>query len=76
MKVALDQAITDEREGRILRSCPFVWDEASLPDSVSRRHILVLGTTGTGKSVCLNHYLTSLKARRAVHRRREQVRRL
>jgi len=35
-----------------------------LPDSVSRRHILVLATSGTGKSVCLKHYLTTLKARR------------
>jgi len=30
---------------------------------VSRRHILLLGTTGTGKSVCLNQYLSTLKAR-------------
>ncbi|HYK92074.1 MAG TPA: type IV secretion system DNA-binding domain-containing protein, partial [Acidobacteriota bacterium] len=43
---------------------PLRLGEACLPDSVSRRHILVLGTTGTGKSVCLNHYLTSLKERR------------
>ncbi len=43
---------------------PLRLGKASLPDSVSRRHILVLGTTGAGKSVCLNHYLTSLKERR------------
>jgi hypothetical protein len=44
---------------------PFRLGEASLPDSVSRRHILVLGTSGSGKSVWLNHYLTTLEAWRA-----------
>jgi type IV secretory pathway TraG/TraD family ATPase VirD4 len=32
----------------------------ALPEAVSRRHIFVAGTTGTGKSVCLNNYLHSL----------------
>ena len=65
MKVALDQAVTDDRKENP-SLVPLRLGQALLPDSVSRRHILVLGTTGTGKSVCLNDYLTSLKARRSA----------
>ena len=65
MKVALNQAIKQE-EKENPASVPLRLGEASVPDSVSRRHILVLGTSGTGKSVFLNHYLTALKARRAL----------
>lgn len=64
MKNALNQAINEE-ETENSSFVPLCIGEASLPDSVSRRHVLVLGTSGTGKSVCLNHYLTTLKARRA-----------
>ena len=63
MKADLNQAIKlEQNENPAL--VPLRLGEASLPDSVSRRHILVLGTSGTGKSVCLNHYLTTLKSRR------------
>jgi type IV secretory pathway TraG/TraD family ATPase VirD4 len=62
MKVALNQAIKDEEKDNP-SFVPLCLGKARLPDSVSRRHILLLGTTGTGKSVCLNQYLTTLKAR-------------
>jgi type IV secretory pathway TraG/TraD family ATPase VirD4 len=64
MKAALNQTINEEEKGNP-SFVPLRLGEAALPDSVSRRHILLLGTSGTGKSVCLNHYLTTLKARRA-----------
>ena len=65
MKSALNQAIADERKTNP-SLLPLRLGQVSLPDAVSRRHILILGTTGTGKSVCLNQYVTSLKARRAA----------
>ncbi len=65
MKSALLQAVMGEANGNGA-FVPLCLGEAALPDSVSRRHILVLGTSGTGKSVCLNHYLATLKARRAA----------
>ncbi|MDM7997122.1 MAG: type IV secretion system DNA-binding domain-containing protein [Acidobacteriota bacterium] len=65
MKSALRQAVDEEANG-YGAFVPLCLGEAALPDSVSRRHILVLGTSGTGKSVCLNHYLSTLKARRAA----------
>jgi hypothetical protein len=65
MKAVLNLAIKQEEKDNPA-FVPLALGEASLPDSVSRRHILVLGTSGTGKSVCLNHYLTTLKARRAA----------
>jgi len=62
MRADLNQAIKlEQNENPAL--VPLRLGEAPLPDSVSRRHILVLGTSGTGKSACLNHYLTTLKAR-------------
>jgi type IV secretory pathway TraG/TraD family ATPase VirD4 len=64
MKAALDKAVEEEKEDNPLL-VPLVLGKLSLPDSVSRRHILVLGTTGAGKSICLNNYLTTLKYRRA-----------
>lgn len=64
LKAALDRAIREEG-GDNPALVPLRLGEAALPDSVSRRHILVLGTTGTGKSVCLNRYLATLHARRA-----------
>jgi hypothetical protein len=65
MKEALSQVIKQEEKGDP-SFVPLCLGEAALPDSVSRRHILLLGTSGTGKSVCLNHYLSTLKARRAA----------
>ncbi len=64
MKQSLDQAIKDEETNPSF--VPLCLGKAALPDSVSRRHILLLGTTGTGKSVTLNDYLTTLKARRSA----------
>jgi hypothetical protein len=64
MKAALNHAIAEE-ESQNPSFVPLCLGDAALPDSVSRRHILLLGTSGTGKSVCLNHHLTTLKARRA-----------
>ena len=40
---------------------PLCLGEVLLPDAVSRRHMLVLGTSGTGKSVCLNRHIASLR---------------
>jgi len=56
LKALLDSAITVEKTKNPLRL-----GETLLPDSVSRRHMLVLGTSGTGKSVCLNRYIASLR---------------
>jgi hypothetical protein len=39
---------------------PLQLGEVLLPEEVSRRHIFVAGTSGTGKSVCLNQYIRSL----------------
>src|SRR6185503_12947947 len=64
MRAVLNLAIKEEEKDNPA-FVPLALGEASLPDSVSRRHILVLGTSGTGKSVCLNHYLTTLRARGA-----------
>ncbi len=63
MKDALDQEIKEEQKDDPLR-VPLRLGPAALPESVSRRHILVLGTTGAGKSVCLNRFLTTLKDKR------------
>ena len=63
MKSALNQAIGEENSEHSF--VPLCLGEAALSDSVSRRHILLLGTSGTGKSVSLNHYLATLKERRA-----------
>ena len=57
LKAALDQAISKENTKSPLRL-----GEVLLPESVSRRHMLVLGTSGTGKSVCLNRHIASLKS--------------
>ncbi len=65
MKETLEQAISVEHKNDS-SSVSLCLGKAALPDSVSRRHILLLGTTGTGKSVTLNDYLTTLKARRAA----------
>ncbi len=65
MKSALGQAIGEEEKNNP-EFVPLCLGEAALPDSVSRRHILLLGTSGTGKSVCLNNYLTTLRARRTA----------
>jgi len=56
LKAALDDAIRREKTVSPLRL-----GETDLPDSVSRRHILVLGTSGTGKSACLNRHIASLR---------------
>jgi type IV secretory pathway TraG/TraD family ATPase VirD4 len=64
MKAELSHVIKEEAKDNP-SFVPLCLGEAALPDSVSRRHILLLGTSGTGKSVCLNHYLSTLKARRA-----------
>ena len=69
MKAALNSVINEEEKDNP-SFVPLCLGDASLPDSVSRRHILLLGTSGTGKSVCLNHYLTTLKARRVPRRLR------
>src|SRR5437762_4598807 len=64
MKAALDKAIEEEEAANPML-VPLSLGKLALPDSVSRRHVLVLGTTGAGKSICLNNYLRTLKARRA-----------
>ncbi len=64
LKAALNKAVEGEQKDNPTLQ-PLRLGEIPLPDSVSRRHILLLGTTGTGKSVCLNHYVSSLKARRS-----------
>ena len=56
MKARLDSAIVKEKTKSPLRL-----GEVLLPKSVSRRHMLILGTSGTGKSVCLNRHIASLK---------------
>ncbi|MDR0841846.1 MAG: type IV secretion system DNA-binding domain-containing protein [Acidobacteriota bacterium] len=56
LKAELDSAINKEHA-----KAPLRLGEVDLPDSVSRRHILVLGTSGTGKSACLNQHIASLR---------------
>ena len=56
LKAVLDETIKEEKTQTPLRL-----GEVLLPDSVSRRHFLVLGTSGTGKSVCLNRYIQSVR---------------
>ncbi len=63
MKESLDRAIQEEQKDDPLL-VPLCLGPAALPESVSRRHILVLGTTGAGKSICLNRYLTTLREKR------------
>jgi type IV secretory pathway TraG/TraD family ATPase VirD4 len=64
MKQALDATIDQEKyvNPNVL---PLQLGTLSLPEAVSRRHIFVAGTTGTGKSVCLNHYIGSLNVLKA-----------
>ncbi|MCI0422642.1 MAG: type IV secretion system DNA-binding domain-containing protein [Acidobacteria bacterium] len=59
MKQALAQAIAEEKQATP-EFLPLQLGVLDLPDSVSRRHTFVAGTTGTGKSVCLNQYIRSL----------------
>jgi len=59
MKQSLAQAIAEEKQVTP-EYLPLQLGVLDLPDSVSRRHIFVVGTTGTGKSVCLNQYIRSL----------------
>ena len=56
MKASLDGAIKKENTNNPVRL-----GEVLLADSISRLHMLILGTTGTGKSVTLNRLITSLK---------------
>jgi len=56
LKAKLDRAIIAEKT-----DVPLRLGEVLLPDSVSRRHMLVLGTSGTGKSVSLNRHITTLR---------------
>lgn len=56
LKEQLDKAISEEST-----EVPLRLGEVLLPDSVSRRHTLVLGTSGTGKSVALNRHLATLR---------------
>ena len=56
MKEQLEQAVAKENTRNPLRL-----GEVELSDSVSRLHMLILGTSGTGKSVCLNRFIKSLK---------------
>ncbi|MCI0723165.1 MAG: type IV secretion system DNA-binding domain-containing protein [Acidobacteria bacterium] len=67
MKAKLQVAIQREKKDSP-NLVPLQLGEAPLPDSVSRRHTLVLGTSGTGKSACLNNYLRSLNQRREACR--------
>ena len=55
MKAALDAAVRKENTKK-----PLVLGEVELANSVSRLHMLILGTSGTGKSVALNRFITSL----------------
>ena len=59
MQQALVAAIEQEKR-KNLAMTPVQLGSVLLPEAVSRRHMLVLGTTGTGKSVCLNNYIRSL----------------
>ena len=59
LKAKLDAAIGEEKT-----EAPLRLGEALLPDSVSRRHMLVLGTSGTGKSVSLNRHIASLRQKK------------
>ncbi|MGH9426317.1 MAG: type IV secretion system DNA-binding domain-containing protein, partial [Terriglobia bacterium] len=65
MKEALDQAIAEETQANP-ELLPLQLGVLALPESVSRRHIFVAGTTGTGKSVCLNQYIHSLNRLKAA----------
>jgi type IV secretory pathway TraG/TraD family ATPase VirD4 len=65
MKEALAQAIAEEKQVTP-EFLPLQLGVLALPESVSRRHIFVAGTTGTGKSVCLNQYIRSLHRPRAA----------
>jgi len=56
LKGKLDRSIGEENTQSPLRL-----GEVLLPDSVSRRHMLILGTSGTGKSASLNRYIESLR---------------
>ena len=56
MKGLLDQAMVKEKTKKPLRL-----GEVELSNSISRLHMLILGTSGTGKSVCLNRFIKSLK---------------
>ena len=56
LKNKLDKAISEEKT-----NVPLRLGEVLLPDSVSRRHMLVLGTSGTGKSVALNRHIATLR---------------
>lgn len=64
MKDDLNRVINEEEKANP-SFVPLCLGEAALPDTVSRRHILLLGTSGTGKSVCFNHFLVTLKAQRS-----------
>jgi len=44
-----------------------------LPFDSERRHALILGTTGTGKSVFLNHILSDLEDRRTVSKSQKAI---
>jgi hypothetical protein len=65
MKQALAQAIAEEKQ-TTPEVLPLQLGVLTLPESVSRRHIFVAGTTGTGKSVCLNQYIRSLHRLKAA----------
>jgi len=56
LRKKLNKAIRKEKTETPLRL-----GEVLLPDSVSRRHMLVLGTSGTGKSVTLNRHIATLR---------------
>ena len=56
MKASLDAEMAIEGTKNPLRL-----GEVELPDSIARLHMLVLGTSGTGKSVCLNRFIKTVK---------------
>jgi len=59
MRLWLQAAIENEKKQK-QGAKPLQLGAVLLPEEVSRRHIFVAGTSGTGKSVCLNHYIRSL----------------
>jgi type IV secretory pathway TraG/TraD family ATPase VirD4 len=59
MKQQLDEVIREEKR-QDSSLVPLQLGAVQLPNSVSRRHIFVAGTSGTGKSVCLNQFIQSL----------------
>jgi hypothetical protein len=68
----LAAAIEKERL-QYAKAKPLLLGAVLLPEEVSRRHIFVAGTSGTGKSVCLNHYIPKPQPAQGFHSSGQQV---